>query len=96
MLEHFWSLEDELIRLLLPQQFHDLRAQLHTAQELKEEAVVNQDWDTARGLSLCGGAATTTQPIAPARKRSDPVKTRPKAPDNTAHSGVCPRHTVMP
>lgn len=50
LFDHFWSLEGELLRGLLPQQYHDLCTELETMQRLKEQAVVIQDWETARNL----------------------------------------------
>jgi hypothetical protein len=43
-------LVDEIIRILLPKEFQDLRAELERLQMTKEEAVANQEWQRAVAL----------------------------------------------
>jgi hypothetical protein len=43
-------LVDEIIRILLPKELQDLRAELERLQVTKEEAVANQEWQRAAAL----------------------------------------------
>ncbi len=74
LLVRWSSLVDELVSILLPKEFRELRAELERLQLSKEDAVANQEWQRAitlrdqshllkdRLLRLGQGKATEVQP----------------------------------
>ena len=68
-----WLWNEELIRILLPQQYHNLVEQLEEIQESKEQAIVEQDFHIARELRDAGNVIKLQMTSVVA----EPVKAEP-------------------